>query len=34
MGTALAFDVDAPRVECIEKMSVLIPADFMTPLNQ
>ena len=32
--TALAFDVDAPRVECAEKQSVSMPADFMILFNQ
>ena len=31
---ALAFDVDAPRVECAVKMSVSMPADFIIPFSQ
>ena len=32
--TALAFDVDAPWVECAENLSVSMQADFMILLNQ
>lgn len=31
--TALAFDVHAAQVECAEKLSVSIPADFMIFFN-